>query len=156
MEFPKRKLPRLRGFDYSSDNYYFVTICTHEKRCLFGSIQMPSVYARMAEEELLNIPKHYERVRIDKYVVMPNHVHAIIVLGCQTNTERSRPLPTLSTVLGLYKAGVSRKIHEISPDIKVWQKSFYDTIIRNEEAYQSMWKYIDENPLKWEEDELYM
>ena len=145
----KRKLPRLSGWDYSAENYYFVTVCTHHKRCLFGSVCDFSRLGKLAETELLRIPERFPGVRIDKYVVMPNHIHAIVVLGCD-GAERSRPLPTLSTVVGLYKSGVSRLAGE-----PIWQKSFYDHIIRNEESYLEIWRYIDENPLKWREDELY-
>lgn len=84
---------------------------------------------------------------------MPNHVHAIIVIN---NEERSRPFPTaLPTVIGLYKSGVSKRIHQLNPDLNVWQKSFYDHIIRDENEYLRVWKYIDENPIKWDTDEYY-
>ena len=73
---------------------------------------------------------------------MPAPIHAIIIIGCNGETERSRPFPTL------YKSGVSKRIHELEPDIKIWQKSFNDRIIRNEKSYQEVWQYIDENPLK--------
>ena len=150
MELPKRKLPRLSGYDYSSENYYSVTICTHNKKCIFGMPDNPTVCGKIAEEHLLNIEKHYEGIQIDRYVVMPNHIHAIVVIGCDPEAERSRPFPTLDTVLGLYKSCVSREIHKIFPEIKVWQKSYFDEIIRNKEAYKEICRYIDENPLKWE------
>lgn len=81
---------------------------------------------------------------------MPNHIHAIIIIGCNgTETERSRPFPTLSTIIGLYKSGVSKKIHKASPNLKIWQKSFYDKIIRNQKGYEEVCRYIIENPLKY-------
>lgn len=150
MELPKRKLPRLQGFDYSSENYYFITICTHNKECIFGMPDFPTVYGITAKEHLLNIEKRYDGIYIDRYVIMPNHIHAIVVIGCDPKAERSRPFPTLDTVVGLYKSGVSREIHKISPELKIWQKSFYDEIIRNREAYTELCRYIEENPLKWE------
>ncbi len=150
MELPRRKLPRLRGFDYSTDNYYYVTICTADKKHLFWENGKLSDMGRIAEEELKNIPAHYTYVVVDKYVVMPNHIHAIIVIGCHMQTEE---LPTLSAVVGAYKAGVSRRIHQKYPTIKVWQKSFYDSIVRNEPMYQEIWNYIDGNPAQWESDE---
>ncbi len=156
MKLPKRRLPRLSGYDYSTDNYYFVTLCTHQKKCLFGDGCSLNLLGQIAEQELLNISVHFECVKIDKYVIMPNHIHAILVIGCGNDTEWSRPSPTLSTVIGLYKSGVSKKIHEIEPGLTIWQKSFYDRIIRNESGYLETWKYIDENPLKWQEDELYL
>ena len=126
-----------------------MTICTRDKRCLFGDGAELTALGGLAEKELLRIPERFPGVRMDKHVIMPNHIHAIVVLGCD-GAERSRPLPTLSTVVGLYKSGVSRLAGE-----SVWQRSFYDHIIRNEESYLEIWRYIDENPLKWREDELY-
>jgi putative transposase len=151
MELPDRKHTRLPGFDYSSQNYYFVTICTHNKVRLFGETSSdgikPSRFGEIARTELLEIPGHFEGIQIDRFAVMPDHVHAIILIGCD-GAERSRPFPTLSGVVGLYKSGVSKRIHEIEPDIPVWQKSFYDRIIRDEQAYREVLQYIDENPLK--------
>lgn len=153
MELPDRKPTRLSGFDYSTPNYYFVTICVHNKLHLFGEVDNINEYGKIAEIELLSIPNHFDSVRIDKYVIMPNHIHAIIIIGCDgLDTERSRPFPTLSTIIGLYKSGVSKRIHEIEPNIQIWQKSFNDRIICNDKGYQEVWQYIDENPMKCEKE----
>ena len=88
MDFPKRKLPRLSGYDYSRSNYYFVTICTDEKKDLFGEIGKLNCFGKIAEQKLLEIEQHYENVFVDKYVIMPNHIHAIIILK-KLKTERS-------------------------------------------------------------------
>ena len=104
MDLPKRKPQRLRGFDYSKANYYFVTICTDERKDLFGEIGKLNELGNLAEKKLLEIEHYYENVFVDKYVIMPNHIHAIIVLN-NLKTERSRPFPTLSQVVGLYKSG---------------------------------------------------
>ena len=151
MDFPKRKLQRLSGYDYSKANYYFVTICTDERKDLFGKTENLNDFGKVAERKLLETQKHYKNVFVDKYVIMPNHIHAIIVLKNE-KAERSRPFPTLSQVVGLYKSGVTKEIHEKSPNIKVWQKSFNDVIIRNEKAYNEICKYIYDNPLKEEID----
>lgn len=147
MDFLKRKLPRLSGYDYSRSNYYFVTICTDEKKDLFGEIGKLNCFGKIAEQKLLEIGQHYENVFVDKYVIMPNHIHAIIILK-KLKTERSRPFPTLSEVVGLYKSGVTKEIHKIESELKIWQKSFNDVIIRNEKAYNEICKYIYDNPLK--------
>ena len=147
MDFPKRKLPRLSGYDYSRSKYYFVTICTDEKKDLFGEIGKLNCFGKIAEQKLLEIEQHYENVFVDKYVIMPNHIHAIIILK-KLKTERSRPFPTLSEVVGLYKSGVTKEIHKIESELKIWQKSFNDVIIRNEKAYNEICKYIYDNPLK--------
>ena len=155
MTLPKRKLPRLRGYDYSTECYYFVTICTNDKKCIFGEPEALNELGKLAEMELQNISEHYDVVKVDKYVIMPNHIHAIIIIGCD-GAERSRPFPTLSTVVGLYKSGTAKKIHKKYPNLEVWQKSFYDTVIRNKTAYSQIWQYIDENPLQWQLDENYV
>ncbi len=154
MELPNRKRLRLVGYDYASPNYYFVTICTHQKRCIFGEPNRLNEWGKLAESELLDIPNHYDGVTIDTYVIMPNHVHAIVVLE-RNGAERSRPFPTLSTIIGLYKSGVSRQIRALSPGTSIWQRSFYDHIIRNEKEYLDDWNYIQENPAKWQEDDLF-
>ena len=149
MRLPNRKLPRLSGFDYSSENYYYVTIYTHNRKNLFGTPDNLTVYGKIAKKHLLEIVSHYDGICIDKYVIMPNRIHAIIVIGCEPDAEQSSPFPTLETILGLYKSGVSREIHKISPQLKVWQKSYFDKIIRNNDAYLEVCRYIEENPIKW-------
>ncbi len=150
MNLPQRKLPRLKNYDYSSHNYYYVTICTAGKRHLFWDHGQLSDMGRMAKEELEKLPEHYTDVVVEHFVVMPNHVHAIIAIGCHTESKTS---PTLSAVVGAYKAGVSRRIHSIAPEVKIWQKSFYDSVIRNDQMYAEVWKYIDGNPAQWESNE---
>jgi len=145
--FPKRKNPRIKGYDYSTPNYYFITVCTHRKRCLFGTPEKLNSFGMMAKTGLLEIENHFSGVAVDKYVVMPNHIHAIIVLqDFETN---------LSTVIGQYKSFVTKQIHKEQPEIKVWQSSFHDHVIRNQTDYQRIWSYIDTNPVKWQEDCFY-
>ncbi len=159
MELAKRKNIRLSNYDYSQNGAYFVTICTYNRECLLGeivgngldrSVLKPTDLAIVAERELKNVPQHFDGVLIDKYVIMPNHIHLILFINREIQAERSRPFPTLSTIIGLFKSGVSRKI-----GFSIWQKSFHDHIIRNEQKYQKIWNYIDTNPQKWEEDILY-
>ena len=145
--FPKRKNPRLKQYDYATENYYFVTICTGEKKCIFGSLNNMNIFGKFAEEGLLLIETHFPTVKVDKFIIMPNHVHAIIIL--------SDGKVKLTTVVGSYKSYVTKKIHEISPDIQVWQTSFHDHVIRNQQAYEKIWNYIEYNPTKWEEDCFY-
>ncbi len=164
---PKRKNIRLKGFDYSGDGYYFVTVCTHNKENVFGEIvdgeMKLNSFGAFAQNELNKLPYHFCYTELDKYIIMPNHIHAIIIIvgngldhSENNKTERSRPFPTIPKILGLYKSGVSRSIHLINPDIKVWQKSYHDHVIRNMQDYQRIWEYINTNPLKWEEDCYYI
>ena len=142
MDLPKRKSPRLSGYDYSTANHYFVTVCTHEKSCIFGSADTLNERGSIAEKELLRTASRFENVFVDKYVVMPNHIHAIIVI------ENAEKPPSLSTVIGSYKSAVSRKIHDSAPELRVWQKSFYDRIIRGDKDYAQVCEYIEENRRK--------
>lgn len=150
MGLPKRKLPRLHGYDYSNQNLYFVTLCTHNRTELFGAADGLSAFGSAAESGLLDIAAHFPGVRVDQYVIMPDHIHAIIVIGLDSEQEpeRSRPFPTLSTVIGLYKSGVSKRIHEFQPGVRVWQKSFHDRILRSERDYSEFCRYIEENRRK--------
>ena len=156
----QRKRLRIKDYDYSSQNYYFVTLCTDNRSNIFGDVNNLNNIGNIADAELQKITEHFPRVKVDKYVVMPNHIHAIIVIGCDdtivgNGLDRSK-IPTLSEIIGLYKSGVSRQVHKSYPDLKVWQKSFYDHIIRNEKEYLEIWKYIDENPIRWQDDEYYL
>ncbi len=142
--FPSRKNPRLKQYDYASPNYYFVTICTRDMVCRFGRPGDLNQRGRIAEQGLLEIEKHFPKVKVDKYVVMPNHVHAIIVLqGSDTN---------LSTVIGQYKSFVSRRIHLTEPGHRVWQTSYHDHVVRDQKEYEQIWLYIDANPANWKKD----
>lgn len=149
MNIPKRKPTRIPRFDYTSENYYFVTICTHEKKYIFGSVGNLNAFGRVAEQDLRELGLHYPGVRVDKMVIMPNHIHAIIVIGCE-NAEGN--YPSLNTVIGRYKSGVSRRIHKQLPGITVWQRSYHDHVIRNRNDYEKIWAYIDGNPMKWMDD----
>ena len=91
---------------------------------------------------------HYKQVQVDVFKVMPNHIHCILVLDAGADTG-------LDVVVGLFKSGVSKQIHEIDPDCKVWQRSFHDRIIRNQAEYEKIWSYIETNPNRWEEDCFY-
>ena len=147
MEQPQRKSPRIAHFDYASSNYYFVTICTRDKRFLFGSPNQLNRLGTIARDDLLAVSSHYPDVEVLSYVVMPNHIHAIFAIGCNTEEGIS---PSLNTVVGQYKSGVARKLRKICPDLDVWQRSYYDSVIRNERAYLEALQYIENNPLKWE------
>ena len=148
MDYPKRKSPRIPGYDYSNENYYFITICTHDKQCIFGSVNKQNNFGRIAKNHIIQLSNHYDGVYVDHYVVMPNHVHMIIVLENSGKND-------LNQVIGQFKSGVSREIRNMEPAMRVWQRSYYDHVIRNEKSYCEIWEYIEYNPLKWEEDRFY-
>ncbi len=149
MNFPKRKSPRIPNYNYGLPNYYFVTICTNEKKCLFGKPGELNQLGRYAEECILNIPRLYSSIKLDKYVIMPNHVHAIFIIS------ETKENSNITTVIGQYKMSVTKKIREEYPSTVVWQRSFHDHVIRNQAGYEKIWQYIENNPLKWEEDCFY-
>ncbi len=152
LEFVKRKSPRLPKYDYASDNYYFVTICTHNKKCMFGNSQELNGFGKIVEDHIKKLNSHFLSVNIDKYVVMPNHIHLIVVLGCDPQKENTI---SLETVIGLLKSGITRQIHKNHPKIRIWQRSFHDHIIRNQQSYEKIWLYIESNPQNWEKDCFY-
>ena len=141
-----RKSTRIPGYNYGAANYYFVTICAHEKKCIFGNIHEKSALGMLVDKELSLLHTHYQDIFVDKYIVMPNHIHAIIAF--EKNCKNS-----LSDVIGLYKSGVSRKYGKTE---KLWQRSFHDHIIRNEQDYLKIWEYINSNFQKWNEDCFYV
>lgn len=145
--FPNRKYPRLKYFDYRSENYYFITICTYEKNCIFGKPGMLNSRGKTVENAILQIPHHFSGIRLDKFVVMPNHVHFIL--------EVEKKGSDLFNAVGSFKSSSTRMLHISELDLKVWQRSFYDHVIRNQKSYDKIWNYIDTNPIKWEEDCFY-
>ena len=150
MDLPIRKSPRIPGYGYSSANYYFITICTHEKRCIFGKPGALNWIGQCAEENLHMISKLHPNIRIDKYVIMPNHIH--VIFDIQDVKEKEN----LAVVIGQYKMSVTKKIREKKPEFQVWQRSFHDHVIRNQSGYEKIWLYIEGNPSKWEDDCFYI
>ena len=152
--FSTRKSPRLKDFDYSMPMAYFITICTHEKVCLFGSPERLNHLGQIADRCVQQIPVHYQCVTVEKYVVMPNHVHMLLFID-SSKIPPEHASPNITSIVGKYKAAVSREIHHIDPAIQVWQRSFHDHIPRNQKALEEIWHYIDDNPRKWDLDRFY-
>ena len=148
---------RLSHFDYSQPGYYFITICTKNHhpilrrgaQCAPAPLPPLTSAGLAAERFLLEIPVHYPMISVDHYVVMPNHVHLILVItaGHIGTDGRTVCAPTVSRVVRGWKEAVTKQI-----GVSIWQKSFHDHIIRNETDYLRIWNYIDTNPAKWRED----
>jgi REP element-mobilizing transposase RayT len=158
----QRKTIRLKGYDYSQNGCYFITICTRDREYLFGDVAHNAIllneYGTVAESQIQQISSHYVDIEIPCYTVMPNHVHFIVVFMSH-NTEQAGAASgaptigkrkTIGNVVRGYKSGVSR-ITGISP----WQRNYHDHIIRNEESYQRITAYIENNPLFWTDDCFY-
>lgn len=160
MEQPKRKSTRLKEYDYSTPGYYFVTICTQNRKNILSTVgegfPLPILtrYGEITDRLLLEINHRYKEINIDKYVIMPNHIH---ILFAVENGGRGNPSPTIDTAIGWFKYMATKEINQISntQGRKVFQRSFNDHIIRGEQDYKEIWQYIENNPAKWCDDEFY-
>lgn len=158
MELPVRKKIRLDGFDYSSCGTYFVTICTTKRYALLweeasiGQIEPPlSQMGKIIETAIQQIPGHYDAIEIDKYCIMPDHVHLIVIIRpseqtpCAIDPAAQRATSAmLLNVIGSMKRWVSRQL-----GYSIWQKSFYEKIIRNSVEMDEVRQYIQDNPQKY-------
>lgn len=149
---PIRKKNRLDEYDYSSVGAYFVTICISERQpILWDNLDCSVICAddiqlnyigKTIQAAIREIPTRYPHVRVEKYCIMPDHVHLLLMFLPDEN-GRQIAAPTLSGVIGQLKRWVS-----IQLGFSIWQKSFHDRIIRNDAGYREVWQYIEENPLK--------
>ena len=150
---PKRKHIRIEDFDYTTPGAYFITVCTANREKIFwnsvgADIIRPqdvplSIAGKIAEQGILQIEEHCKNVVVDKFCIMPDHIH--LILRIELNLDgRMVSAPTVSTVVGSMKRWVSRQIGK-----PIWQKSFYDHGIRNQQDYNEIWQYIENNPLKY-------
>ena len=159
---PKRKKGRLTGYDYSANGSYYITVCTRDKQHILGHSVGAGVldapYVRlskcgaMVRDTLLEMDAFYDDITIDHYVIMPNHVHFILSICGEGGPSRT-PAPTnarLPAFLSAWKRLTNKKA-----GFPIWQRGYYDHVIRNESDYLRIWQYMDENPVRWTEDEYY-
>lgn len=162
MNLPKRKSTRLKNFDYSQNGYYFVTICTHNRENILSDIVVGEGFplpqltqiGEITKKYLLSTNKKYTDIIIDKFVIMPNHIHIIFRIE---NNGRGNPSPTISYVVGWIKYNITKETNQLygTQGNKIFQRSFHDHIIRGEKDYLKIWEYIDTNPQKWKDDCFY-
>jgi len=176
MVLPKRKHTRLKEYDYSNNGYYFVTICTQDKLPILSKITVgrgftPAVIkltkiGKTVQTQLLDLQNRFTNIIIEKYVIMPTHIHFIILISdYETNTKQTaslltagvNPRPTLTDIICVFKSMSTRICNQYDNVIgrKIWQSSFYEHVIRNKDDYENIWQYIEDNPKKWEEDRYY-
>ena len=161
MKKESRKPTRLKNYNYSSIGIYFITICSKNKKHMFstivgdGVLDVPKVvlskYGKVIDEQIGAMNNHYDHIYIDNYVIMPNHIHMLINV-CAYGTSRTPP-PTNDTIpmfVSTFKRFVNKQTSE-----DLFQRSYFDHIIRNEEDYLTHYNYIQINPTKWTDDELY-
>ncbi len=166
----ERRKNRLSQFNYSDEEFYFVTICIKDRLNLFGNIAKEKMilnkWGFIAKECWQDVPNHFNNIWTDVFVIMPNHIHGIIKIGdpCKyrnhcVGTRHAlslRKYEKLPIIIGSFKSSVTRKIHRLTPDISFhWQRSYYDHIIRNEKDLERIREYIRFNPTLWEKDELF-
>jgi putative transposase len=138
-----RRRLRLRYYDYASSGAYFVTVCTRDRRCTLGEAVQHRVLLSSVGEAVaacwIEIPIHHPSVQLDAFQVMPNHLHGILMLGVGAGYIRP-----LQTVVGTFKAAVTRRVGR-----PIWQRSYYERVIRGEDELDALREYIEQNPLRW-------
>ncbi|MBR5284315.1 MAG: transposase [Clostridia bacterium] len=159
-QLPKRKPNRLSGFDYSTSGAYFVTICTQNRRCILSKIvgdgfPVPKVPGEIAARMIEEIPKRFIGVSVEQFVIMPNHIHMILVM--ENMEELVKTTPVLGEVVAWYKYNTTRQINLKQGTVgqRVFQRSYHDHVIRNEKDHRKIWTYIECNPMLWAEDCFY-
>ena len=161
-DLPERKDPRLKGFDYSKTGAYFLTICTQNRMNILSTIvgegsPLPqlSPYGEIVDRWIQKIPDKYPEASVDRYVIMPNHIH--ILLSIVKVDGRGDPSPTADAIIGWLKYQATKEINKMRDSVgeKIFQRSFFDHIVRNRDDYYEIHKYIYENPARWHHDKLY-
>lgn len=175
-----RRSIRMAGYDYRDAGGYFVTICSAQKRNVFGKVRCGEMklnpYGQILENCWRALPEHFSHVVLDKYAIMPNHVHCILMLDINVGARHALPIMLddkrerarhasplrgeLGTVVGSFKSAVTKQINLYRaarnlPKATVWQRNYYEHIIRDENELNEIRRYIIENPLNWATDENY-
>ena len=174
----RRKSIRLQGYDYSQAGLYFITICTNNRDCLFGQINDSKMIlnygGQVAEKCWSEIPLHFPNVVLHEYIIMPNHLHGMIQLSPinahdtvgvenfqplhnekQNQFQKIIPHSIGSSVRG-YKIGITKWFRENTDVHNIWQRNYYEHIIRNQESYEKISGYIISNPEQWQKDKFYI
>jgi putative transposase len=181
----RRRSIRLKGYDYSQAGLFFITISMKNRLCLFGEIvddgrgtmhRALNKYGRIAEKEWTKTSEIRPNIRLDEFVIMPNHMHGIIEINeiadgrdtmhCKGTMHRAPTVEqfgkptsnTIPTIIRGYKSSVTKQINILrnQPGVPVWQRNYYEHIIRNEKSYYQISEYIQTNPLKWQDDQYYV
>ena len=166
MDYPKRKATRLKAYDYSSPGAYFVTICTKDRSCILSKITVgeqlaaPEVFltavGKIVEEQIQLLPERFPALTIDRYVIMPNHVHLLIRVAEPSSAGAASCSPTAISAVQALKSLTARMCSKTFGVKPLWQRSFHDHVIRGQRDYLEIWAYIENNPAKWAEDRYYI
>jgi putative transposase len=166
----QRRSIRLKDYDYSQAGAYFVTICTRDKVAVLGEIvdgvMQLNRFGNVVNKCWLEIPHHFPNVEIDTFVIMPNHIHGIVSIVDNCRGEVTSPTPkgaetaplqkhTLGQVIAYFKYQTTKSINQIchTPGNHVWQRNYYEHVIRNEDDLNDIRQYVLDNPVKWDIDE---
>jgi REP-associated tyrosine transposase len=163
---PGHRSIRLKGYDYTSEGLYFITICSHEKRCIFGCIvesrAVLSPVGLIVRECWIAIPSHFAQTRLHAFVIMPNHLHGIVEICAKLGRSNAAPLPgtaplvqagSLGAIVRSFKAAATRTTHEkLKWTGPLWQRNYFEAIVRDGEEFSAATRYILENPARWEWD----
>jgi putative transposase len=172
MYHPRRKRPslhkrrsiRLKGFDYTQGGAYFVTLCTLGKICIFGEVvdgeMQLSEWGEIARAYWLEIPQHFPDIQLDEFVVMPNHIHGIVVKQSAQHTPQreerfGKPVPgSLPSIIRSFKSAVTKCINanRDQPGRSIWQRNYYERVMRSHKEMETLRRYISENPQRWDLD----
>jgi REP element-mobilizing transposase RayT len=153
-----RRSIRLKDYDYSQPGAYFITIVTGLRKCILGSVSDNRVNlspsGKIVSKKWNELPRHYRNIWLDRYVIMPNHLHGILVI-----IERNDSLPvTISEMIRGFKSFSAREINKTKKQMNmpVWQRNYYEHIIRDEQEWATIRDYIEVNPLRWHDDPEYL
>ncbi len=161
-ELPKRKRNRLEDFDYSTEGAYFITVCTKDRKKILSHISVGgdvldapqnihlSNYGKIADKHINEMNGFYHNIEIAQYVIMPNHIHFILIVlenGPSGTSAPTKQHSIVSCFVSTFKRFCNKEYGK-----NIWQRSFHDHVIRDREDYEKIAKYIYENPIKWEED----
>jgi REP element-mobilizing transposase RayT len=162
-----RRLMRLKSYDYSHPGAYFVTVCAHNREMLFGEITSGKIvlneYGNIVVRCWREIAAHFPNTELDEFVVMPNHIHGIIWINNSVGANDYSPLQmpyknihgtskTIGSIIRGFKIGVTKWLRQNTDHFSVWQRNYYEHIIRHDEELNRIRQYIIENPLKWDID----
>ena len=164
-----RRSIRLKNYDYSQAGLYFITICTHERQLLLGRIDNGRMqlnpWGEIVQRVWFELPEHYAHIRLHEFVIMPNHIHGIVEI--KTLAELLpvgvglKPTPTrhgLFEIVRAFKTFSARRINEKRHTVgcKIWQRNYYEHIIRSEASYLTISEYIQTNPQRWLADSYFV
>ncbi len=167
-KYPKRKTTRLKNYDYSSNGWYFVTICSYNRLNIFGGYKNIvgaglvsarnninlSTIGNIIDNQWNDIPNQYKNVALDQYIIMPNHIHCILIINDIDidKREETSPSPTLPDIICSFKSKCTNKYlnylkrNNIQMPVHIWQRSFYDHVIQNDKSLYKIREYIVNNP----------